>query len=729
MAKDRDGSINIYGSLQAKTEDGYVAYTDGIAHENEDGTKTPLDQLLKDSGGIIDVDKLPQQGWSGTVVPCDGTFISDDSGNVTGVEGGTVVENLYFNTNLSIKETIAEMEKVTNWFVADGENYALFFSVNNSLILTRADGVYIINDLSGNIFFVNDGSYIGVEWSGWNPEVTYPIENNSASGSEFQGLTVGQENDKLTALFSTTPFVYEEGNINDKAIYRLKEAENTHLEGTLLVSNPETTVDKIIFNDKLSVEETVKILKSLTYTSFDAYTVNVLYSNASATHVVFALHPSEDKYQIMYSPSITDTSQAITIFTNYDYSDGTTVTGWNNTEITINDTGVSELMGLYIGNENDKLTSLLSMNDNFTEIADSYKYTYWVYKDKWVQLLTSEDGSLGPSIVDAVETLEIDFDLDFTFSEDGNIKTATFSSADAQRAFIFLADYINNKEIEISAKIFNMLVDGGDADEWLSNGQLRYENMLGTIPVFNFVWYSPDRAFARETYFVIQVVHSPSEKIYAMGIETNIANGTNIQGKLIFTKKKVQLLEVEVEQKDDYIVIEKNTSDVETLSDLSFTNEEFDNMCTNEKVILKISSIESTGENNRFTRYLYKQQDWLNESDNFKLLVFLGNMTAASSVLQEVIIIKNDDSTYSIQTNALNNTNYFNIRNFYNSGSALILEYNDRGGDPLQMSTPIDQIPTESSENLISSGGVFEAIQSAIGDINTILDEINGEEV
>lgn len=62
MAKDRNGSVKIYGSMQANTAEGIVAYTDGIAHEYEDGTKITLDELLKNGVGgdaIIEVVNLP----------------------------------------------------------------------------------------------------------------------------------------------------------------------------------------------------------------------------------------------------------------------------------------------------------------------------------------------------------------------------------------------------------------------------------------------------------------------------------------------------------------------------------------------------------------------------------------------------------------------------------------------------------------------------------------------
>lgn len=382
MAKERDGSINIYGSLQAKTEDGYVAYTDGIAHENEDGTTTSLEQLLADGvggGGIIDVDSLPQPGWTGTAVT---------------VDGATEIKEIYFNTNLSIEETIAEMDKITDWIDINSDSlYAIFLlAAGNGIILAKMSGVYIIVSLDyATVYFISDGSVMGFDFSGWNPAITYPIAINAASLTEMDGVPVGTQNDKISNLISTTSFEYSETGGDEKVIYRLKgeKPDKTHLEGTLLVSNPDTTVNKVFFNNELSVEETVEILSGLTYTNFNGTNVNILYCNANTTHVIFVVKFSDTEYNIVYSPSIAEGTQGVLIFTSIEDLGQ----GWKLKEKEINDVGITELYGLSIGTENDKLLKVLSMNDGFTEVVDSYKdsYTYWAYKDKWLQLIDSDN--------------------------------------------------------------------------------------------------------------------------------------------------------------------------------------------------------------------------------------------------------------------------------------------------------------------------------------------------
>lgn len=266
MAKDREGSVNIYGPMQAKTAEGIVAFTDGIAKEYDNGTKVLLDDLLNDLGGVIDVTELP-------------------------------TENINSKAIYRLNETVDNV-------------------VTNSTYHVYKDGKW--TQLSDT----------------YNPQVFTDVD-------ELPSV----ENAELNKL------------------YKVKEV-GTKKQGTLLVSNPETTVEKVTFNTDLSVEEVGNLLSQLTYTEFSVYNINVLYSNSTLTHILFALNPSDGTYQLMYSPSLTDTSQAILIFL---YAPN--AKSWLNTsDITINDTGITEYQGLTIGAENDKLTSLVSMNDDFANV-------------------------------------------------------------------------------------------------------------------------------------------------------------------------------------------------------------------------------------------------------------------------------------------------------------------------------------------------------------------------
>ncbi len=737
MAKDRDGSINIYGSLQAKTEDGVVAYTDGIAHENEDGTKTPLDQLLKDSGGIIDVDKLPQSGWSGTVVPNEG-----------------YVEKVYFNTNLSDEEVEEILNNLT-YYSGDMNSSALLATSDKILGVINTSGAFALVDvLNTTIYWTNQKGVdelvpnLGVEGivAGWQT-FDNPIEINDNAFLDLSGdgsILVGTENDKTSSLFSTTPFVYNEANINDKAIYRLKE-ENKDIvleyKGTTVPNSG--TIESIYFNTALTIDKVQNILNNLNWidasalgqSGFEFYPV-LAYMNGSYPYAL-----AFKKYtQVDGRHSVGDINIAIINFANMatiQYFWGNADGGWQTFDnpYSINSTSIPSLSGISIGTQNDILSSLIST----TPFEEQYgnKYTYWVYKGKWVQLLTSEDGSLGPSIVDAVETLEIDFELAYTIDED-NSHIATFPNSEAQRAYNFLLEYVNNKDIEISAKIFNMTVDGGDADDWLSNAQVRYQNIYGTVPCFIFLWSARGGEIDNESYF-IRILHNPNDHTSTMTIVTKTPNGTSISGKLIFTKKKVQLLEVEVEQNvntdnlpyTDIMDLGTLTQEqYEGRANLTITSEQF-NKLKEGKTIIKVNFELSDTLPTINTIYLPL---------NDKTTLSLGETSIDVYVFSTNVNNNTSSYGYGISINGQVNEGGTYTASFYFTEfiefnpSYLFLEYY---GTELRIryqttssAIQIDQTPTENSENLISSGGVYEALQnigggggSAIVDVDVLPEE------
>lgn len=266
MAKDREGSVNIYGPMQAKTAEGIVAFTDGIAKEYDNGTKVLLDDLLNDLGGVIDVTELP-------------------------------TENINSKAIYRLNETVDNV-------------------VKNSTYHVYKDGKW--TQLSDT----------------YNPQVFIDV-------------------DELPSV--------ENAELNK--IYKVKEV-GTKKQGTLLVSNPETTVEKVTFNTDLSVEEVTDILSQLTYISLDvSFAVNYLYVSSSMTNVLYTSNTDGD-YKLIFTINdlVEGTSQDTIIFSS---SDG----GWiYPNPITINETGISDLEGILIGTENSKLLELMSMNDDFANV-------------------------------------------------------------------------------------------------------------------------------------------------------------------------------------------------------------------------------------------------------------------------------------------------------------------------------------------------------------------------
>lgn len=145
-----------------------------------------------ESGGSATVTK--QGGWVGTQVPNSGT-----------------VENVYFNTNLSIEETKSILETLT--YETQDMNVILV-KEDYSLILAimTMDGEYGILDLiTNNIYFVSADIDLG--FVGWNANITYPLTINGTVVNEFEGIQVASENSLISSIFSTTPFEEKEGEV------------------------------------------------------------------------------------------------------------------------------------------------------------------------------------------------------------------------------------------------------------------------------------------------------------------------------------------------------------------------------------------------------------------------------------------------------------------------------------------------------------------------------------
>ena len=138
--------------------------------------------------------------WQGTAVPNSG-----------------YADKVYFNTNLSVDEVVALVNTLefTNTFA--GPIYivaSLYENENNSQIgIQIVNGVIAIVAAGGPVFISEDA--FGMGFTGWKPDFVGEIAfSNDASDKYNIGsdgdVTVGAENDKLSSLFSTTPFVKEE---------------------------------------------------------------------------------------------------------------------------------------------------------------------------------------------------------------------------------------------------------------------------------------------------------------------------------------------------------------------------------------------------------------------------------------------------------------------------------------------------------------------------------------
>lgn len=375
MAKDREGSVNIYGAMQAKTAQGIVAYTDGIAHENEDGTVINLDVMLKNGVGggsaIVDVDELPKVGWSGTEVPNSG-----------------ICPDIYLNTNLSIEEVKSVLDKVEFTDMGDGLAYFVClaqYTTNESsgrsvqINIASMNGEYliaVIDDESTPVF--STSSMFGFKgWlTGFNGISNFS-KYNATLTNDFNGIPVGSQNSQLSSLFSTTPFVKGE-EPKDDVFYRLAISTQGGWNGTPVPNSG--TVENIYFNTNLTKEQIIELCKQLNYVLADGYNYFLL-SNSDVSELFVIVTDSDTDISEI---AIAKLSNEITVF--YDSSDimgvGIT-TGWN-TEISypfaVNFDTISEMSGFQIGGQNELISSLFSTTP-FEYIEGGKKYDIYSYKD------------------------------------------------------------------------------------------------------------------------------------------------------------------------------------------------------------------------------------------------------------------------------------------------------------------------------------------------------------
>ena len=153
-------------------------------------------------------------GWQGTPVPNTG-----------------YVENVYFNTALSVEEVVAMLETLPYAYDQDDDIYAHILAARQSgnyhFGVMKNDGVFMISLGLSDVFFHNapaDSSIaLSLGFVGWNPNITYPfnVEEDFVPSVDTDAgiLNVGTMNDKLASLFSTTPFIYKEANTIDMKHY------------------------------------------------------------------------------------------------------------------------------------------------------------------------------------------------------------------------------------------------------------------------------------------------------------------------------------------------------------------------------------------------------------------------------------------------------------------------------------------------------------------------------
>ena len=302
------------------------------------------DYFGNSSEAIVDVKELSL--YSGVAVPNSG-----------------YVENVYFNTDLSVAEVTKLCKKLTlnssyKYYCLIGTSNTPQIEIYNSS--EGADDSFIIRDIrNGKYYWASDDEQANIYWqgtAGWNPNINYPISINKEVLSSQYGNPIATENTLIKDLFSSEPFKKAKENI----LYRVSgEASGTIVPNT-------GYVDKVYFNTGLNVEEVVSILSKLIYTQtpFLYYPLYPILFSSDGTPVVFAVNINGN-YGINISYDLQSQDNYERIFLSYDSGDGNKA-GWYKTECDINKSVISEYSGLPIGFSNQTISQLVSITP-FTE--------------------------------------------------------------------------------------------------------------------------------------------------------------------------------------------------------------------------------------------------------------------------------------------------------------------------------------------------------------------------
>lgn len=320
--------------------------------ENE--KKIPLEIEVNAKGNASIITKE----WKGTALPVD-----------------EYIENVYFNTNLSVQE----VEKILENFLAKigSSYYSVFYNSQGS------DGEFYLSIESyteggKNIYYINsheNGIFTNQEIdseAGWNPDIElnpYPLGMYNTLSEEEKIL-----NQELASLVSITPFTQEEKNVMTiEGKYEGISLNSADFKEEIFSGNPvvpDYYVETIYFDTSKSVEDVTKILDSIPDSEY-------IISDNYKKYFIFTWEYDSDWFKelIIMKNDVDVPGKNLyiigfdgnTIFTNdEEFSD---FAGWNpdfNGELIINATGQSYVSNgsdtVYVGTSNTLLSNLISTN-------------------------------------------------------------------------------------------------------------------------------------------------------------------------------------------------------------------------------------------------------------------------------------------------------------------------------------------------------------------------------
>lgn len=740
MAKDRQGSVNVYGPLQAKTAEGIVAYTDGIFKENEDGSKTPLDNILSkietSASGIKEVDELPKRA---TIVPNTG-----------------LVKEIYFNTELAPEKVIEILENLTameddyyyDIFVYNDYHeyiYAFkdFYSDDNGNEFFQYEIWHEIYDDEGNEYYNPLFSYPFEEYLnnysdetfvGWNTQIDYPLIINKECTTLYDN--VGMENDKLSSLVSTTPF-----KIDSNYIYKVKHETKGGIKGNLLVSVPDTTVEKVYFNTSLDPKELYNYAQNLTFDENGRY---FLFNGVYVGQTLWIERKNYGDENYGYALSYTSNGmldRPMAIIYNHTI-DSYEWNLWNLVDekyIEINNGGYPTYRGSSdgtpIGQENDKLTTLVSMNEDFVEVKGELSYDYYVYDGKDFVSINKEQEHIidvtelpkvswsGTPVPNSGLVEKVYFNTNLSTEEvtliltkftdnggtvvlsDGDLSgIGIFAGASEGEAIINIG-YNDGVNIDSDHMIFN---NGWNLDEIptdINDGiilnclAVNYIEDFGDVGLHNNLLSS----LISTTPFVKETIND--KVIYRLN------NNDKFDYYIYKNGNYVKLLT----NNDEYVIYKVSKKrDVSTSSaimpaDLLLTEEEFNNAYLYDNVTLIIEyDLESTSTK---MKQIFKKY-YAEDLGNFKLIYF-SSIKVASGLYQTgnlIMVINsfNYEPTFSLSQNS--SVSFFGI-NYDGADQYISLSYNDANGNLINDKIPLSDIVEDGNRNIVTSQAVYNKIK------------------
>lgn len=310
----------------------------------------------------------------------------------TTVPNTGLVENLYINTELTHEEIVKIIKQL--YFVpfgSDGFGYCIAATIDGTSILgimvdnVESPNFLAIGDMGANpvVLYDYEGIYSGGVVNGWNTAIPNPIPVNVNAVSEFDGVPVGQQNDLIKNLVSITQFGKQEKYTTPE-----KVESYLHKNVSKVVELPAGGyVGTVYFKTSLSNYTVNDYLLNLTYVDFNGLQINVLFANETLTNVIFVVKDGND-YGINHSSNI-----ATMQYTNIYNSNN----GWAYDEWEINDTGITESMGISIGAENYLIKDIVNIGstlieeEKYVENVVIEKYVLSDTPDKWYMNFTFED--------------------------------------------------------------------------------------------------------------------------------------------------------------------------------------------------------------------------------------------------------------------------------------------------------------------------------------------------